>query len=156
MAAKLQFRTDAAGVGVATLWDALTKDKMELVRKVAPDLLTESEFLEGDGIALGAVFKVRFGAVEFDEKEHLLSFEAVEGGFLSRGFTYYVVSFKLDEVGQGNTVLTTTMTYDLDKELGGAEAFEEFRKVVLHYVDSVVSYLQKATKRSMAGKRLLV
>ncbi|KAK8961394.1 hypothetical protein KSP40_PGU004156 [Platanthera guangdongensis] len=160
MASKAQFEIQADQVDIKDLWRALTKDKVEFLEKAAPDLLTELRILEGDGIGLGSLIFVSFvpygaGAapavlepfkeriVEYDETKHLLSFLGVEGGYMNLGFTRYLVSFKLDDIGAGKILITSSLAYDLEQNFDGAQLLDGFLKLLRYYLESVVKYLQK-------------
>ncbi|XP_020571292.1 phytohormone-binding protein-like [Phalaenopsis equestris] len=158
MASKLQFQIKADKVNIEVLWQALTKDKFEVIEKAAPGLLSESHILEDNGhgyIVLGSIVHVSFGpdrpnltplkekVVELDEANHVLSFQGIEGGFMKPAFACLVTSFKLDCIGEGNTMISTTVTYDLEKNIDGTEVLEELSKMLKHYLNCVVSYLQK-------------
>ncbi|KAK8942787.1 hypothetical protein KSP39_PZI009287 [Platanthera zijinensis] len=159
MSSKTQFEIEADQVHIKDLWRALTKDKVEILEKAAPDLLTELRILEGDGIGLGSLIYVSFvpsGAaapavlepfkeriVECDETKHLLSFLGIEGGYMNLGFTHYLVSFKLDDIGAGKTLITSSLTYDLEQNIDRAQLLDGFLNLLRYYLGSVVKYLQK-------------
>lgn len=155
MVTKLQFETTADQVDIEDLWRAMTRDKIEVINKAAPVLLTELQILEGDGIALGSLIFVSFGPdapnvesfkeriVECDETQHLLCFQGIEGGYMNLGFTHYLVSFKLDDAGGGKTLITTSLVYDLEQDVDDTPLLDGFLKLLRHYIDSVVSFLQK-------------
>ncbi|KAI0497765.1 hypothetical protein KFK09_021000 [Dendrobium nobile] len=159
MASKIEFQVQADQVNIEVLWKALTKDKFEVARKAAPDLFAEWQVLESEGnggnIGLGSLLYFRFGpvapnvepfkerVVELDEGNHLVKFQGIEGGFMKQGFTYYVLSFKLDHIGEGNTKINATFTYDLEKDFDGTQILEEFTKIVKYYLNSAVSFLQQ-------------
>ncbi|KAL5976320.1 hypothetical protein ACLOJK_020651 [Asimina triloba] len=93
-------------VGVEKLWRALAKDLRHILPKVAPNLVTEAELLEGDG-GLGTIFLFRFGPdvpnmtyqkeqiAELDESQRRIGLQVLEGGHLNLGFTSYGTFFKL-------------------------------------------------------------
>ncbi|KAL0911240.1 hypothetical protein M5K25_019364 [Dendrobium thyrsiflorum] len=159
MVSKIEFQAQANQVDIEVLWKALTKDKFEVARKAAPDLLAEWQVLEsddnGDNIGLGSLLYFRFGPVapnvepfkerivELDEGNHLVKFQGVEGGFMKLGFTYYALSLKLDHIGEGNTKINATFTYDWEKDFDGTQLLEEHIKMVKYYLNSAVSFLQQ-------------
>ncbi|PKU84612.1 phytohormone-binding protein CSBP-like [Dendrobium catenatum] len=155
MASKLEIQTELE-VGIEALWNAITKDKLDLLRKAAPQLLTDAQVIEGDG-GLGTLTTIDISAaaphvppfkekiVEFDEANHAVSFQGIEGGFLKLGFTHYNVSFKLDDLANGKILAKTTITYELEKDIDGTQLVEEFSNFAVEYLKTVATYLQKAS-----------
>ncbi|KAK8921381.1 hypothetical protein KSP39_PZI019994 [Platanthera zijinensis] len=154
-----QYQVEADGVGVAVLWKAMTKDKIEFILKAFPGHLSEGQILEGgaNGVGLGTLFLFNYGpaaanlppfkerVVECDEEKHVVSFQGVEGGYLKLGLTQYHVSFKLEEIGNEKTLITSTMNYGFEKDFDGAKQMEEFcSNIIRGYIDSLASYLKKA------------
>ncbi|KAG0496236.1 hypothetical protein HPP92_000927 [Vanilla planifolia] len=156
MASRVEFTTEAE-VGIQTLWNGITKDKFTVLGKAAPSLLQDFQVLEGDGgsgtifyVTLGPVakhvppFKEKF--VDLDETEHLASFQTVEGGFLELGFASYVVSLKLDYIGDNRTLVKVVITYDLVKDLeDGTALVDGLTNMVSDYLKIVSNALQEAT-----------
>ncbi|KAK8943042.1 hypothetical protein KSP39_PZI009345 [Platanthera zijinensis] len=155
MASRQELEIEADGVDIETLWRALTKDKIEVLQKAAPGLLTDGKILEGDEIALGTLLYLNYGPatheleplkeriVEFDEGKHVLTFLGLEGGYLNLGFTHFLVTFKLDDVGGGKTKVNASLTYDLKENFDGSQLLEEFFKLLHYYLDRVITYLQQ-------------
>ena len=158
MASKIQFQVNADQVDIEVLWKALTKDIFEVGSKAAPDIFKEWKIFLDDAhadLVLNSVLHITLGTAaplveplkqrvaDFDEINHLVSFQGLEGGFLKLGLTSYVLSFKLDYVGEGNSIITATITYDLEKDFDGTQLLEEFTKLVKYYLSTVVSYLQQ-------------
>ncbi|KAH0469009.1 hypothetical protein IEQ34_002241 [Dendrobium chrysotoxum] len=153
MASKIEFQSEYE-VGIEALWNAITKDKFDVLGKAAPLLLTEAQVLEGDG-GPGTLISISIWSaaphlppfkekmVEFDETKHAVSFQGIEGGMLKLGFAYYNVSFKLDELGEDKTLTKTTIIYEMDKDFDGTKVVEEFTNLIDEYIKTVVSYLQK-------------
>ncbi|KAK8926182.1 hypothetical protein KSP39_PZI018464 [Platanthera zijinensis] len=100
---------------------------MHIITKAAPAVLEP--------------FKERI--VEFDETKHLLSFLGIEGGYMNLGFTHYLVSFKLDDIRVGKTLITSSLTYYLEQNFDGAQLLDEFLNLLRYYLGSVVKSLQK-------------
>ncbi|KAG0500711.1 hypothetical protein HPP92_000783 [Vanilla planifolia] len=89
-------------------------------------------------------FKEKF--VDLDETEHLASFQTVEGGFLELGFASYVVSLKLDYIGDNRTLVKVVITYDLVKDLeDGTALVDGLTNMVSEYLKIVFNALQEAT-----------
>ncbi len=155
MASKLQFEIEVSQVSIESAWKALGRDKLEIIKKAAPGLLIDSQILGGDSFDLGSIVYVKFGPVaphvppfkekliEFDESKHILSFLALDGGYLKLGFTHYVSTIKLDDIGDGKILITSSVAYDLEKDVDSKQLLEEFQQLYSLYIQSVVNYLQK-------------
>ncbi|PKU84613.1 Ribonuclease 1 [Dendrobium catenatum] len=155
MASKIELQTEF-NVGFEALWNALTKDKLDVLHKAAPHLLTDSQVLEGDG-GLGTLVSIKIGdaaahippfkekIVEFDEAGHFVSFQGIEGGFLQLGFASYKVSFKLDDLEENKTLVKTTINYELDKEIDGTtQVVKDITNIIGEYLKALASYLENS------------
>ncbi|KAF5728014.1 hypothetical protein HS088_TW21G00156 [Tripterygium wilfordii] len=115
--------------GVEPFWKALAMDYMLVIPQIIPNLVKNAEFIEGDG-GLGTVILFTFGPnvpamkyqkekiVELDATLHRIAMEVVEGGHLNLGFSSYKTTFQLTALGEQETLVDLTVTYEseIDQE----------------------------------------
>ncbi|XP_059064127.1 phytohormone-binding protein CSBP-like [Cryptomeria japonica] len=112
------------GVPASAVWKLFTKDLIDVLPKLLPNIFTSIELLEGDG-GVATLFLSNFGpavhkgmtyqkekVVEKDEGKHIIALEVIEGGHRQMGFSYYKTRFEMKDKGESSCVIHCNIEYE--------------------------------------------
>ncbi|KAG8364981.1 hypothetical protein BUALT_Bualt18G0055100 [Buddleja alternifolia] len=139
-------------IGVEVIWRALAKDFKSVVPSSIPNLVKDVEMLEGDG-GFGTVYLFNFGPgvpnmsyqkekiVEFDESQHRIALQVIEGGRLDVGFTFHKATFQLTATGDSETMVD--LKVDFETESQETNATGGMIKSVVAFTQALETFLLK-------------
>ncbi|XP_020215305.1 phytohormone-binding protein CSBP [Cajanus cajan] len=136
-------------VGLEALWAALSKDFINIVPKVLPNIVKDVQLIEGDG-RVGTILIFNFLSdispsyqreriTEFDEISHEIGLQVIEGGYLSQGLSYYKTTFQLSSIEEQKTLVKVKISYDHESDI-------EERVQPTKTSDSTILYLRRLEK----------
>ncbi|KAL1363307.1 hypothetical protein HN51_011513 [Arachis hypogaea] len=151
-----EFITQAeVGVGLETLWTALAKDFPNIVPKALPDIVKDVQLTEGNG-GIGTILIFNFlpdarsvthyqreKITEFDEVNHEIGLQVIEGGYLNQGLTYYKTTFQLSSIEDHRTLVNVKISYDHESSSEVEESVKTSKtsQSTLFFLKSLEKYL---------------
>ncbi|OIW08271.1 hypothetical protein TanjilG_21737 [Lupinus angustifolius] len=148
-----EFSTQAqVSVGLETMWPAIAKDFNDIVPKVIPNIVKDVEMVEGDG-GVGTILVFNFfpsegrtnyqreRITEFDEVNHEIGLQVIEGGYLNKGLSYYKTTYQLSAIGENQTLVNVKISYDHDSDIQESIKPMETSESTLFFVRTLEKYL---------------
>ncbi|KAJ1395493.1 START-like domain superfamily [Sesbania bispinosa] len=144
-----EFNTQASvGVGLETLWPALSKDFSFIVPKVIPNIVKDVQVIEGDG-GVGTILIFNFWPgsyqrekiTELDELSHEIGLQVIEGGYLNQGLSYYKTTYQLSAIGEHQTLVNVKISYDHESDIEERTKPTKTSESTLFYVRCLEKYL---------------
>lgn len=117
-----------AALPAEELWEVYSKLRLaELVVELMPDVISKIDVEEGVG-GVGTVLCLTFGPgvpgftyykekfMKIDHEKRSKEAIIVEGGYLSMGFTSYLVRFEILEKSKDTSIIKSTIEYEVPEE----------------------------------------
>ncbi|KAL2327705.1 hypothetical protein Fmac_021132 [Flemingia macrophylla] len=148
-----EFNTQTeVSVGLEALWEALSKDFINIVPKVLPNIVKDVQLIEGDG-GVGTIFILHFLAdvslsyqkekiTEFDENSHEIGLQVIEGGYLNQGLSYYKTTFQLSPIGELKTLVNLKTSYDHESDIEERVKPTKTSESTIFFLKRIEKYLQ--------------
>ncbi|KAL2327708.1 hypothetical protein Fmac_021135 [Flemingia macrophylla] len=148
-----EFNTQTeVSVGLEALWAALSKEFINIVPKVLPNVVKNVQLIEGDG-GVGTILIFNFLAdmspsfqrekiTEFDENSHEIGLQVTEGGYLNQGLSYYKTTFQLSSIGEQKTLVNIKISYDHESDIEERVKPTKTSESTIFYLRRLEKYLQ--------------